>query len=169
MFRFRFVFLSVFRRFAMRGVPQKAPGDLPGQPWGTWWPGVQFLVIFGHLLAPLAPRWPPRALPWRPPEHPRLHFYAHFCRQCFMDVAVGGRGAQQEAPGGCKCWFYIINTDVLRRWAFGAQGAKKASPGCPGTCFWHLFGTFWITLASLSPPVATLRPHFHTPVTPLAF
>ncbi len=33
------VFSSFSRRFAMRGVPQKAPGDVPGHPLGVWLPG----------------------------------------------------------------------------------------------------------------------------------
>ena len=41
---------------------------------------------------------------------------------------------------------------------------KRRPRGAPGRVFGHLLTTFWNTLASLSPPAATLRPHFDTVV-----
>ena len=97
------LFFFFFRRFALRGVPQKAPGDVPGQLLVSRFSMMLFVVIFGHifghLLAPLASRWPPRALPWRPPGHPLHHFCVHFCSQCSLAVTLAARGAEQEPPG----------------------------------------------------------------------
>ena len=160
-------------RFAMRGVHQKAPGDLPGQPWGTWWPGG---AICGHFWSPF---WTPCGTLWvtvvtpgaplASPWAPFAFLLRLFLQPVLHGFYFGCQGGRAGGPRGCKCGFCKVNTDVLRRCAFGAQGAKKASPGWPGTYFWHLFGTFWITLASLSPPVATLRPHFRAPAAPLRF
>ena len=97
------VFSAFFRRFALRGVPQKAPGDVPGQLLVSRFSMMLFVVIFGHifghLLAPLASRWPPRALPWRPPGHLWHCFCVHFYSQCSMGATLGARGAEQEPPG----------------------------------------------------------------------
>jgi len=47
-FSFRLLcFSPLFKRFAMRGIPQKAPGDLPGQLWGSWLPGGAICCHFG--------------------------------------------------------------------------------------------------------------------------
>ena len=59
------------------------------------------------------------------------------------------------------------NTDVLRRCTFRARGAKKASPGVPRDVFWAPFWHLLEHLGVLSPPVATLRPHFDTAVAPV--
>ena len=96
-------FFVSFRRFALRGVPQKAPGDVPGQLLVSRFSMMLFVVIFwhifGHLLAPLAARWPPRALPGRPPGHLWHHCCVHFCSQCSMAATLGARGAEQDPPG----------------------------------------------------------------------
>ena len=142
------------------GVPQKAPRDLPGRPWGSRWPGnaicgdfwSPFRTPFGTLGAEVATPGAPVASPW----HLLHHFCAHFCNQCSREVAVVGTGVQQELPVGCKCGFYTVNTDVLRRCAFGAQGAQKASPRAPRDVF---LLPFWHLLEHLATPFAT-RGHF---------
>ena len=137
------------------GYPKRLPGTSRDSLGAVGGQVVQFVVILGHLfgylLAPWAPRWPPRALPWRPPGHLLHHFCVPFCNQCSRDVAVGGTGVQQEPPGGCECRFYTVNTDVLQRCAFGAQGAQKACPGLPRDVF---LAPFWHLLEHLGVPFA---------------
>ena len=110
---------------------------------------VIFGHLFGHLLAPLGSRWLPgrtRGLP-------------------LIGTTFVAPGDQKWSKVRICCFcenecFLIVKHHILRVWA-----ARAA----PNGHFLAPFGTFWSTLASLLLPMATLRPHFDTPVTPLAF
>ena len=114
-----------------RGPPGTALGQSVARWCNLWSFSLTFLNTFWH--------------PGRQGGHPGRSrgvplgtfciTFVPFCSQCSRDVAVGGTGVQQEPPGGCECGFYTVNTDVLQRCAFGAQGAKKACPGVPRDVF----------------------------------
>ncbi len=153
----------------MRGVPQKAPGDLPGQPWGSRWPGgaiyghsrSPFWIPFGTLGAKVATPGAPVASPWAP----FASLLCPFLQSVLQGRRCGWHGCSARAPRGVRMWVLHGKYRCFAKVRLWSPRCQKGMPrGAPGRVFGHLLTTFWNTLASLSPPAATLRPHFDTVV-----
>ena len=156
-------------KFAMKGVPQKAPGDLPGQPWGSRWPGgaiyghsrSPFWIPFGTLGAKGATLGAPVASPWAP----FASLLCPFLQSVLQGHRCGWHGCSARAPRGVRMWVLHGKHRCFAKVRLWSPRCQKGMPrGAPGRVFGHLLTTFWNTLATLSPPAATLRPHFDTVV-----
>ena len=103
--------------------------------------------------APLAPPWAPLT----PRLRPFMQSVVHGCY-------FGCQGRRAGAPRAWKC----AKTHKIPMFCEGAhlepKVPKRLPPGCPGTCFGPLLELLLEHLGVLSPPVATLRPHFDTAV-----
>jgi len=157
------VFSPFFKQFAMRGIPQKAPGDLPGQLWGSWLPGG---AICCHFWSPFWTHFGTLGVKVVTPGAPRDSFGAGWSfLVTFLDtfwhpwgqggppgrtrgLPLGTFGTTFVAPGDqkwskvricCFCeneCFLIVKHHILRVWA-----ARAAPDGH----FLAPFATFWST------------------------
>ncbi len=149
------LFFSFFRRFALMGGTPKGSRGRPGTAFGQavlndaicghFW--SHFWTPFGTLGVKVATPGAPLA----PPLAPLAPFLRPFLQSVLHGCYFGCPGCRAGAPRAWKCGQNLVNTDVLRRCTFGAQGAKKASPGAPG----RVFGTFW---SPFGPPWRPFRP-----------
>ena len=153
----------------MKGVPQKAPRDLLGQPWGSRWPGgaiyghsrSPFWIPFGTLDAKGATLGAPVASPWAP----FASLLCPFLQSVLQGRRCGWHRCSAEGPWGVKMLVLHAKYRCFAKVRVWSPRCQKGLPrGAPGRVFGHLLTTFWNTLASLSPPAATLRPHFDTVV-----
>ena len=155
------------------GSPQRLPGTSRDGLGAVGGQVMQFVVISGHLfrhlLAPWAPRWPPWELLWRPPGTFCITFVSIFAISAPGRSLWLARVSSRSFPWGANVDFIWLIPMFYEGVRLEPKVPKRHPPGLPGTCFCYLFGTFWSTLPPLSPPVATLRPHFDIPGTPLAF
>ena len=144
----------------MRGVPQKAPGDLLGQRWGSRCPSgaicghfwSPFWTPFGALGvkvampgAPLAPPWAPLA----PLLQPLLQSVLHGCY-------FGCPGCRGGDPPGVEMWLKHNKYRCFAKVHIWSPRCQKGVPGVPRDVFLALFG---IPLGHLGVPFAP-RGHF---------
>ena len=115
-------------------------------------------------VATLTPRVPQGGHP----GHSRGVPPGTFCITFVAILAVSAPGtslwvarvSSRRPPWG-KCWFLHGKYRCFAKVHMLEPKVPTRLPlGCPGTCFEHLLETLWNSLASLSPPVATPRPHF---------
>ena len=155
----------------MRGYPKRLPGtSRPGTALGHV---VARCTMFGHFWSPFGTLGAKVANPDAPLASPWTPFLSRLC-PLLLSVLQGRRcgwhRCSAEGPRGVKMLVLHAKYRCFAKVRVWSPRCQKGLPrGAPGRVFAHLLTTFWNTLASLSPPAATLRPHFDTPVAPRAF